>query len=281
MNNKPQALILAAGDSKRLKKLTKDKPKSFLEIDNKKIIEHQLDKLSDFGIETVTIVVGFKSEMFKELLGHKYKNIIIEFVDCENYKEFNHSWSLYLSKDLLVKNNKDIIILHADTFYDHSIMAKLLNDKRTNLLLADSDFVTKTEDELLIYGQDEIVTGLYFSKEEERNPIGEFVGLHKMSLDTFNEFCNYLEVYFDKHGKTQGYDRIMSDFIKENEIAMNYLSLEIPWININYEEDYYYAKKLNRAFNNPKSLYQKRLGKLRALIQQKKLVKIKSKDLIL
>ena len=30
-----QALILAAGDSKRLKELTQDVPKSFLEIDNK------------------------------------------------------------------------------------------------------------------------------------------------------------------------------------------------------------------------------------------------------
>ena len=55
-----QALILAAGDSKRLRDLTKEVPKSFLKVDNKKLIEHHLDKLSEVGVENVTIVVGYR-----------------------------------------------------------------------------------------------------------------------------------------------------------------------------------------------------------------------------
>ena len=52
-----QGLILAAGDSKRLSSLTKDMPKSFLEISNKKIIYYHLEYFSSIGLQHVTIVV--------------------------------------------------------------------------------------------------------------------------------------------------------------------------------------------------------------------------------
>ena len=121
-----QALILAAGDSKRLKSLTKDMPKSFLEINNKKIIEHHLDKISESGITTATIVVGFMKEQFKKEIGFKYKNINIEYIDCDEYSSWNHGWSFYLSKRQIIKNNKNVLVVHADTFYDYELLDLLL-----------------------------------------------------------------------------------------------------------------------------------------------------------
>lgn len=269
-----QALILAAGDSKRLKSLTKDMPKSFLEINNKKIIEHHLDKISESGITTATIVVGFMKEQFKKEIGFKYKNINIEYIDCDEYSSWNHGWSFYLSKRQIIKNNKNVLVVHADTFYDYELLDLLLKKDEENLILADSEYTIKTNDELLVYGENNSVSGLFFSNEKKPNPIGEFVGLHKMKLDSFILFCDFLESYFMIHGKKIGYDRILSDFIVESNTSMTYKTLPISWININYEEDYFYAKKLHRAFNNPRSLYQKRITKLKSLIQSKNIVRI-------
>lgn len=274
MNDKYQALILAAGDSKRLRSLTKDKPKSFLEINNKKLIVHHLDRLADVGIEEVTIVVGFMKEMFMNYLGNKYKKINIKYVECDEYSKWNHGWSFYLSKDEIVKNQKDIIVVHADTFYESATLEGLLYDENDDVILADSEFAVKTNDELLVYGSTGIVKQLAFSNEKIENAIGEFIGLHKMSLGVFSKFCHYLEKHFDHKGKADGYDRILGSFIKETNTVVNYRASETSWININYEEDYYYAKKLFRMFNNPKNIYQKRLSGLRNLIQNKDIVRI-------
>ena len=46
MGNNIVGFILAGGKGMRIKELTKDKPKFFLEINGKRIIDYHLDKLS-------------------------------------------------------------------------------------------------------------------------------------------------------------------------------------------------------------------------------------------
>ena len=53
-------IILASGRGSRLKSLTKDKPKSFIEINGKRIIDRIIDNSKYFN-ETI-IVAGYKSK---------------------------------------------------------------------------------------------------------------------------------------------------------------------------------------------------------------------------
>ena len=59
-----QAIILAAGKGSRLGELTNNKPKSFIEIKGKKLIEYNLDMLLKYGINDITIVTGYMSEEY-------------------------------------------------------------------------------------------------------------------------------------------------------------------------------------------------------------------------
>ena len=53
-----QLVILASGSGKRLKRLTKSKPKCFVKIKNKKIIDYL--KINFKYFREVIIVVGYK-----------------------------------------------------------------------------------------------------------------------------------------------------------------------------------------------------------------------------
>lgn len=64
-----KAVVLAAGLGKRLAAITADKPKVLVKIRDKTLIEHNLTKLSNLGIEEIAVVVGYKGEMVKELVG--------------------------------------------------------------------------------------------------------------------------------------------------------------------------------------------------------------------
>jgi len=64
-----KAVVLAAGLGKRLAAITVDKPKVLVKLGGKTLIEHNLDKLRSLGINQIAIVVGYKGEMVKEVVG--------------------------------------------------------------------------------------------------------------------------------------------------------------------------------------------------------------------
>ena len=64
-----KAVVLAAGLGKRLASITVEKPKVLVKIGEKTLIEHNIQKLRNLGIDQIALVVGYKGEMVKDLLG--------------------------------------------------------------------------------------------------------------------------------------------------------------------------------------------------------------------
>jgi len=64
-----KAVVLAAGLGKRLAAVTVEKPKVLVKIGEKTLIEHNLVKLHRLGINQIALVIGYKGEMVKEVVG--------------------------------------------------------------------------------------------------------------------------------------------------------------------------------------------------------------------
>jgi len=62
------AVILAAGNGKRLGRLGKKLPKALLELDHKPIILHSIEKLRASGIDKINVVVNRKFQKEFEFL---------------------------------------------------------------------------------------------------------------------------------------------------------------------------------------------------------------------
>ena len=73
MNNR--ALILAAGRGSRMGKETALKPKCFTILHGKRLLDWQIESLKASGIDEISIVTGYKTEMFEGNL-IKYVNFI-------------------------------------------------------------------------------------------------------------------------------------------------------------------------------------------------------------
>jgi NDP-sugar pyrophosphorylase family protein len=68
--NKPsKAIILAGGKSSGLKSLTEMLPKPMLRVQNKPIIEHNIEMLRNHGIKDVIISLGYRGDKVKEYFG--------------------------------------------------------------------------------------------------------------------------------------------------------------------------------------------------------------------
>jgi glucose-1-phosphate thymidylyltransferase len=57
-----QAVILAAGEGRRLRPLTKNRPKVLIPIANSPIIDYPIQALLDAGIRDIVVVVGYRKE---------------------------------------------------------------------------------------------------------------------------------------------------------------------------------------------------------------------------
>ena len=57
-------IILAAGEGKRMKALTKKKPKCFLEINGISLIQRLINQLLKLGLKDISIVTGYKAKQF-------------------------------------------------------------------------------------------------------------------------------------------------------------------------------------------------------------------------
>jgi len=64
-----KAVVLAAGVGKRLATVTVDRPKVLVKIGEKTLIEHNLIKLRCLGISQIAVVIGYKGNMVREVVG--------------------------------------------------------------------------------------------------------------------------------------------------------------------------------------------------------------------
>ena len=87
---KRNAIIMAAGTASRFVPLSAELPKGLLEVKGEILIERQIHQLQEAGISDITIVVGYKAEMF-EYLKEKFG---VSIVLNEDYYRYNNTSSV-------------------------------------------------------------------------------------------------------------------------------------------------------------------------------------------
>ena len=165
-------VILAAGKGSRISSKTEGIPKSFLEINDKKIIEHQIEALRFVGVDEIKIVVGYKSQMFFDQFANE-KGITL--IVNPFYEHCNVLGSLWMAKEHL---NDDFLFMHADTIYDKEILSLLI--KRDEDVVFAVEFKDTVEEEMKVIVKDDFVSTVNKTMNCS-DAQGEFTGVAKVS----------------------------------------------------------------------------------------------------
>ena len=91
------AIIMAAGTASRFFPISEETPKGLLDVRGEILIERQIRQLREAGISDITVVTGYKAELFaylKEKFG-------VSLVHNEDYYRYNNSSSLVRVADRL------------------------------------------------------------------------------------------------------------------------------------------------------------------------------------
>ena len=92
-------IIYAAGISKRLFPDNENGLKGLIKVKNKRIIEYQLDWISNLNIKKIIIVIGMEHERYKEVIGHSYNNVEVQYVYNNEYLKLGNMMSLWFARN--------------------------------------------------------------------------------------------------------------------------------------------------------------------------------------
>ena len=205
-----QAIILAAGMGRRLGELTNDNTKCMLQVNGVRLIHRILDSIYETGIRRVVLVVGYKAENVKSLIGEEYRGMEIVYVENSVYDKANNIYSLFLAREYLVAD--DTILLESDLIFESGVLKKIINDPYPTLALVDKyeswmdgTVVTLDEDNNIV----EFLTKDKF-KYSDINSYYKTVNIYKFSKD-FSEthYVPFLEAYCHALGNNEYYEQVL------------------------------------------------------------------------
>jgi UDP-N-acetylglucosamine diphosphorylase/glucosamine-1-phosphate N-acetyltransferase len=113
-----QAVILAAGEGKRVRPLTHGRPKALIPVANRPIIEYVIDALIKNGIRDIIVVVGYRREQVTRYLNQL--NVPVTVVVQDKQLGTAHALKCAGSK---IKEN--FLLLPGDNYIDATSIAQI------------------------------------------------------------------------------------------------------------------------------------------------------------
>ncbi len=86
-----QGVVLAAGEGTRLRPLTDDKPKGMVEVADRPLLTHCLDRLVDLDVEEIVVVVGYRGEQIVDHYGDAYCGVPVVYTRQESREGLAHA----------------------------------------------------------------------------------------------------------------------------------------------------------------------------------------------
>ncbi|MCL2508607.1 MAG: aminotransferase class I/II-fold pyridoxal phosphate-dependent enzyme [Oscillospiraceae bacterium] len=205
-----QAVILAAGMGKRLKKLTADNTKCMIKVNGVTIIERMLAQLSKYNFNKVIIVVGYKAKELISYISGLRCELPIEYVTNDVYYETNNIYSLFLARGHLLLD--DTILLESDLVFEDAILHTLINNPYPDLALVDK-YENWMDGTVVTLGSDNKIRSFLSSRDidySEGEDYYKTLNIYKFSR-SFSEshYVPFLEAYCSALGYQEYYEQVL------------------------------------------------------------------------
>jgi 2-aminoethylphosphonate-pyruvate transaminase len=173
------AVILAAGQGTRLRAEVDDRPKGFLRLGERPIVEESILRLRAHGIDRVIVVTGFAAEHYEALA--RAHAPLVRTVHNPEFAVSGSMYSLWCARESLAG---PFLLLESDLLYEPRALRLLLDHPAQDALLLSGP--TGAGDEVFV----EVRAGRLVAMSKDRSQLGpevagELVGISKISPGLF------------------------------------------------------------------------------------------------
>jgi 2-aminoethylphosphonate-pyruvate transaminase len=231
------AVIVAAGRGVRLKGMGEQRPKGFIELGGRAIVERSIELLANAGVERTLIVTGHLREWYEDL-ARRVPNI--ELAHNPDYAVSGSMYTLYLARELI---GEDFVLAESDLVYEKRALEVLSTAPGANTLLTSGP--TGSGDEVYVEASGGRLTGL--SKQRAKlqgEVVGELVGLTRISRRCLAAMCGHAQAVF-RESKHLEYEQALVAAAREVQVDCPVVA-DLAWTEI--DDEHHLARARDKVF---------------------------------
>lgn len=228
-----KAVILAAGRGSRLRGIVQHGPKCLARVGDRTLLERQIRALEDLGIGPITVVAGFCEREVRRVCTPK-----VEVLTNTRHATTNSLYSLWLARHVL---DDGFVVLNCDVLFHPRLLSDLIESRYDDALLmcARGASGAYSAEEMKVHVRRGLVHAIDKGLDDDISD-GENIGIAKFGqagaralVDELTRFvaagdvCAWLPRAFD------AFARVRPLYVVE--------SRGLPWIEIDFPEDYWRA----------------------------------------
>lgn len=243
-----KAIILSAGQGRRLLPYTANLPKCLVPVCGCPLLEWQLRSLHLCGITEVVIVTGFMSEAVEAFAAQqKFPGLIVRTLFNPFFAVADNLASLYLASDALRDGG---VILNGDTLFEPAVLDKLLREAQAPVSVTIDRKSRYDDDDMKVQidGLRLCAIGKTLSAQETN---GESIGMLRLTPDGAALMKSAMEtVLRDTDGFRRWYLSAVDQLAKNDFGSVAAVSIEgMGWCEVDCPADMARAETLVRGFS--------------------------------
>ena len=259
-----KAIILAAGEGKRLHPLTLNQPKCLVELFGKSILKWQVDVFNHFNITDIAVVKGYMEE--------KINIPDINYYINKKFRDTNMVETLFTAREIM---DDSVIVSYGDIIFEKHVFEKLFSSSANISLIVDKNWLsywnTRFKDPLddaesLTIDKNGNITSIGQKTTEISDIQAQYIGLMKFR----GEGLEILKSFYDKsklsaqNGKNPLNSSLifeksfMTDLLQgmiDNGVKIKAIPISNSWLELDSYNDFvvyknmYEKNTLSKFFN--------------------------------
>ncbi len=214
-----RAIILSAGQGKRLGPLTEDTPKCLLRVrGDEPVLEVQLRALAQCGIEEAVVFVGFGADKVEDFVARRIPNgIQVTTVFNPFYAVSDNLATCWLARE---KMQDEFLILNGDTLFEPAALHRLLTSPEAPLTLVINEKDAYDDDDMKVSLSD---AGRLVAVGKDLDPRivdGESIGLMLFQREGAERFRKVVEATIRRDDAIKRwYLQVVNEMAQESPVS--------------------------------------------------------------
>ena len=241
-----QAIILAAGQGKRLRPLTDHRPKCLVLVQGKPMLQYELEALDEAGLRKCVIVVGHRSDQVRARFGTRFRNLSISYVENNIFGRTNNIYSLWLARHDITD---DLLLLEGDLLFDPRLLVDVIECPHADIAVVDRYDPSMNGTVILANGD----TATAMVLKADQGPGFDYgialktVNIYKLSRRTVRDtLMPALDRYVSRGLTNHYYEAAIANAIAEHSLPLHLLLTGSRlWIEIDTKEDLRQAEQMH------------------------------------
>ncbi|MHA1528805.1 MAG: phosphocholine cytidylyltransferase family protein [Alphaproteobacteria bacterium] len=226
------AVILSAGQGKRLSPLTDARPKCLVPIAGRPILEWQLRSLATAGVDEITVVTGFCADAVEAMLMTTSVPAEVRTVYNPFYTVADNIGSCWAAKDLI---GPDTLLLNGDTLFEPEIVSRVLEQATASISVTIDAKGMYDSDDMKILREGDRLTAI--GKTLDLPVDGEAIGMIRFQRDGGKRFVAAMRSALnDQATLKRWYLSIIDELAREGGVGV--VSIQgLTWSEIDFPRD--------------------------------------------